>query len=590
MKTKEIRELFLKHFEENGHNIIESAKVIPDGDSSVLFTTAGMQPLVPYLMGKEHPKGNKLADYQKCIRTNDIEEVGDNRHLTFFEMLGNWSLGAYFKEEAIRLSYDFLTNKLGIDPKRLSVTVFEGDNDAPRDMVAFEAWRKVGIPEDRIFFFGKEDNWWIAGDTGPCGPDTEIFFDTRKDTKCTNTNCNPSCDCGRFIEIWNNVFMEYYKDENGNYSKLEKQNVDTGMGLERISMLMQGKETPFELEMFEPVMTYLSENSTNDLIESRRIVSEHLRTSSIIIADGGMPSNVDSGYILRRLIRRSIRHIRKLGIDLENLTEIINLVIDSNSMLYSELEENKERIINVIVAEKDKFLKTLVRGEKEFEKLVEKKKINESKQMLAEDAFKLYETYGLPIEITAELASELEIDIDTKKLDELFENHQEKSRQGSEKKFKGGLANTNEQTVKYHTATHLLHKALQIVLGDHATQRGSNITEERLRFDFNNEEKVTKEQLEEVERIVNEKIKEGLVVTNSEMTVEEAKAIGAMGLFTNKYEDVVSVYSIGDFSIEICGGPHVTNTNVLGRFKIEKEEASSKGVRRIKAKLYDENN
>lgn len=590
MKTKEIRELFLKHFEENGHNIIESAKVIPDGDSSVLFTTAGMQPLVPYLMGKEHPKGNKLADYQKCIRTNDIEEVGDNRHLTFFEMLGNWSLGAYFKEDAIRLSYDFLINKLGIDPKRLSVTVFEGDNDAPRDMVAFDAWRKVGIPEDRIFFFGKEDNWWIAGDTGPCGPDTEIFFDTRKDTKCTNTNCNPSCDCGRFIEIWNNVFMEYYKDENGNYSKLEKQNVDTGMGLERISMLMQGKETPFELEMFEPVMTYLSENSTNDLIESRRIVSEHLRTSSIIIADGGMPSNVDSGYILRRLIRRSIRHIRKLGIDLENLTDIINLVIDSNSMLYSELEENKERIINVIVAEKDKFLKTLVRGEKEFEKLVEKKKINESKQMLAEDAFKLYETYGLPIEITAELASELEIDIDTKKLDELFKNHQEKSRQGSEKKFKGGLANTNEQTVKYHTATHLLHKALQIVLGDHATQRGSNITEERLRFDFNNEEKVTKEQLEEVERIVNEKIKEGLVVTNSEMTVEEAKAIGAMGLFTNKYEDVVSVYSIGDFSIEICGGPHVTNTNVLGKFKIEKEEASSKGVRRIKAKLYDENN
>lgn len=590
MKTKEIRELFLKHFEENGHNIIESAKVIPDGDSSVLFTTAGMQPLVPYLMGKEHPKGNKLADYQKCIRTNDIEEVGDNRHLTFFEMLGNWSLGAYFKEEAIKLSYDFLTNKLGIDPKRLSVTVFEGDNDAPRDMVAFDAWRKVGIPEDRIFFFGKEDNWWIAGDTGPCGPDTEIFFDTKKDTKCTNTNCNPSCDCGRFIEIWNNVFMEYYKDENGNYSKLEKQNVDTGMGLERISMLMQGKETPFELEMFETVMTYLSENSTNDLIESRRIVSEHLRTSSIIIADGGMPSNVDSGYILRRLIRRSIRHIRKLGIDLENLTEIINLVIDSNSMLYSELEENKERIINVIVAEKDKFLKTLVRGEKEFEKLVEKKKINESKQMLAEDAFKLYETYGLPIEITAELASELGIDIDTKKLDELFKNHQEKSRQGSEKKFKGGLANTNEQTVKYHTATHLLHKALQIVLGDHATQRGSNITEERLRFDFNNEEKVTKEQLEEVERIVNEKIKEGLVVTNSEMTVEEAKAIGAMGLFTNKYEDVVSVYSIGDFSIEICGGPHVTNTNVLGKFKIEKEEASSKGVRRIKAKLYDENN
>ena len=585
MNSLEIRNKFINYFKRNEHNQIESAPVIPDGDSSVLFTTAGMQQLVPYLLGKEHPKGGKLVDYQKCIRTNDIEEVGDNRHLTFFEMLGNWSLGTYFKKESIKYSFEFLTQELGIPKEKISVTCFEGDEDSPKDLEAFEAWKSLGIPEERIYFFGKEDNWWIAGETGPCGPDTEIFYDNGKE-KCSE-NCNPSCDCGKYIEIWNNVFMEYYKDENG-YTKLKKQNVDTGMGLERISMLMQGFSTPFELEMFSKVMSYLEKEAKLDYIESRRIVSEHLRTASIIIADGGVPSNVDRGYILRRLIRRAVRHLRKMEIDLEKLTEVVNLVIDSNRDMYKEMEENRDKIINTIVSEKDKFIKTLIKGEKEFEKVCQKTNAEETKQLSPENAFKLYETYGLPIEITVELAKDKGIFVDETKLDELFKKHQELSRAGSEKKFKGGLANQNEQTVKYHTATHLLHKSLQVVLGDHALQRGSNITEERLRFDFAHPEKMTQEEILKVENLVNEMISKNLEVTNSEMTVKEAKEIGAIGLFTDKYDEKVSVYSIGDFSIEICGGPHVKNTNVLGKFKIQKEESSSKGVRRIKAILIDE--
>lgn len=582
MKAKEIRELFLNYFKEKNHEIIESAKVIPDGDSSVLFTTAGMQQLVPYLMGQEHPKGDKLASYQKCIRTNDIDEVGDNTHLTFFEMLGNWSLGSYFKEESIKMSYEFLTKKLGIPKEKISVTVFEGDENAPRDLEAFEIWKSVGIEEERIFFLVKSENWWGPGDTGPCGPDTEIFYDTGK-PKCSE-HCNPSCDCGKYIEIWNNVFMEYNKTEEG-YSKLKKQNVDTGMGLERMSMLLQGFKTPFELEMFVPVMEYLKLNAKKDLIESRRIISEHLRTASIIIADGAMPSNVDSGYVLRRLIRRSIRHLRKIEVDLEKLPEIISIIIDANKELYKELAENEAKIKEVILSERDKFEKTLVKGEKELYKMVEKYNLKETKEMSVELAFKLYETYGLPIEITSEYAQELGIHVDTEKLSELFKEHQAKSRIGSEQKFKGGLANQNEMTIKYHTATHLLHKALQMVLGEHALQKGSNITEERLRFDFSNPEKLTQEQLNEVTKIVNEQIVKGLEITKIETTVEEAKKQGAIGLFTDKYGDKVTMYKIGDFSLELCGGPHVKNTKELGTFQIIKEEASSKGVRRIKAKL-----
>lgn len=541
-----------------------------------------MQPLVPYLLGEKHPAGNKLTDYQKCVRTVDIDDVGDNRHLTYFEMLGNWSLGAYFKEESIAMSFEFLTKELGIPVEKLSVTCFAGDEDCPRDDVAANCWKKVGLPEEKIYFFGKEDNWWIAGEEGPCGPDTEMFYDTGKEP-CSE-NCNPSCGCGKYVEIWNNVFMEYYKDQNG-YRKLEQQNVDTGLGLERMTMLLQGKETPFDTEIFAPIMEKLESLAKVSDIQSRRIVAEHLRSSMMIISDGAKPSNVDRGYVLRRLIRRMTRHLNKLQISLEELEGLINLTIDNALEMYPELEANRAMIVSTIVEEKDKFVKTLAHGEKEFEKALERAEAEGKNVIDGETIFKLYETYGFPPEVTEELAKENGFEIDASKFDELFKAHQEKSRLGSEQKFKGGLAEQNEITTAYHTATHLLHKALQIVLGEHAKQKGSNITVDRLRFDFSHPEKMTKEQLEEVEKIVNEKIAEDLPVTCQEMTLEEAKKSGATGLFENKYGDKVKVYSIGDFSKEICGGPHVTHTGELGHFKIKKEESSSAGVRRIKAIL-----
>ena len=583
MKAIEIRNKYLNFFERHGHKIIPSASLIPENDPSVLFTTAGMHPLVPYLLGEKHPEGTRLTDYQKCVRTVDIDEVGDNRHLTFFEMLGNWSLGDYFKEESIKMSYEFLTKELEIPSEKLSVTCFKGDNDAPRDEVSANVWKEAGIPEERIYFFGKDDNWWIAGEEGPCGPDTEIFYDTGKE-KCSD-KCDPSCGCGKYVEIWNNVFMEYFKNHDGTYSKLKQRNVDTGLGLERMTMLLQGKKTPFEIELFAPVMEKLEELQKVDNISSRRIVAEHLRTSIMIISDGGRPSNVDRGYILRRLIRRMTRHLNKLGIDLNELSNLIDISIDSIKEMYPELLDKKEIIKNVIVEEKDKFVRTLQKGEKEFEKEVNNARSKGITTLPVEVVFNLYETYGFPQEMTEELAKEYNIEVDTKDFDKLFKEHQEKSRMGSEHKFKGGLAEQNEMTTKYHTATHLLHKALQIVLGEHATQKGSNITSERLRFDFAHPQKVTPEELQKVEDIVNEQIKRGLDVTCEEMTVEEAKKSGAMGLFENKYGDLVKVYTIGDFSKEICGGPHVKNTSELGTFKIKKEESSSAGVRRIKAVL-----
>ena len=583
MKAIEIRNKYLNFFERHGHKIIPSASLIPENDPSVLFTTAGMHPLVPYLLGEKHPEGTRLTDYQKCVRTVDIDEVGDNRHLTFFEMLGNWSLGDYFKEESIKMSYEFLTKELEIPSEKLSVTCFKGDNDAPRDEVSANVWKEAGIPEERIYFFGKDDNWWIAGEEGPCGPDTEIFYDTGKE-KCSD-KCDPSCGCGKYVEIWNNVFMEYFKNHDGTYSKLKQRNVDTGLGLERMTMLLQGKKTPFEIELFAPVMEKLEELQKVDNISSRRIVAEHLRTSIMIISDGGRPSNVDRGYILRRLIRRMTRHLNKLGIDLNELSNLIDISIDSIKEMYPELLDKKETIKNVIVEEKDKFVRTLQKGEKEFEKEVNNARSKGITTLPVEVVFNLYETYGFPQEMTEELAKEYNIEVDTKDFDKLFKEHQEKSRMGSEHKFKGGLAEQNEMTTKYHTATHLLHKALQIVLGEHATQKGSNITSERLRFDFAHPQKVTPEELQKVEDIVNEQIKRGLDVTCEEMTVEEAKKSGAMGLFENKYGDLVKVYTIGDFSKEICGGPHVKNTSELGTFKIKKEESSSAGVRRIKAVL-----
>ncbi len=583
MKAIEIRNKYLRFFEEHGHTVIPSAPVIPENDPSVLFTTAGMQPLVPYLLGETHPAGTRLVDYQKCVRTVDIDEVGDNRHLTYFEMLGNWSLGDYFKEESIQMSFDFLTKELQIPIQKLSVTCFKGDQDAPRDEVAAACWRKAGIPEDHIYFFDKEDNWWIAGEEGPCGPDTEIFYDTGK-APCSE-HCDPSCGCGKYVEIWNNVFMEYYKESNGTYRKLEQQNVDTGMGLERITMLLQGKQTPFETELFAPIMQRLQELQGNDDEQSRRIVAEHLRSSMMIIADGGRPSNVDRGYVLRRLIRRMTRHCHKLQVDLAYLPELITMHIDNLKDMYPELEENRETILQVILEEKEKFMKTLVHGEREFEKEVQKLQ-KEGKTIIdGATVFKLYETYGFPPELTADVAKEKGVEIDMSAFDRLFKEHQEKSRMGSEQKFKGGMAEQNEITIAYHTATHLLHKALQIVLGDHATQSGSNITTERLRFDFKHPEKMTKEQLAQVEEIVNEQIQKDLPVTCEEMSFDEAKQAGAMGLFESKYGDKVKVYTIGEFSKEICGGPHVKHTGELGHFKIKKEESSSAGVRRIKAIL-----
>ena len=583
MKAIEIRNKYLNFFKKHGHAVIPSAPLIPENDPSVLFTTAGRQPLVPYLLGEKHPAGKRLTDYQKCVRTNDIEEVGDNRHLTYFEMLGNWSLGDYFKEEAVSMSFEFLTKELGIPVDKISVTCFAGDEDAPRDEVTAECWRKAGIPDERIYFYGKDDNWWIAGEDGPCGPDTEMFYDTGKEP-CSE-NCQPSCDCGKYVEIWNNVFMEYYKSKDGKYSKLKQQNVDTGMGLERITFLLQGKTTPFDTELFAPVMEKLESLQKVDDIKSRRIIAEHLRSSMMIISDGGRPSNIDRGYILRRLIRRMTRHLNKLQISLDELGELIELDIDILKEMYPELDKNRDTIKQVILEEKDKFVKTLSHGEKEFEKAIQRLKQENKDTIDGQTIFKLYETYGFPPEITSDLAEEQGFKIDMTEFDKLFKEHQDKSRMGSEQKFKGGLADQNEQTIKYHTATHLLHKALQIVLGDHAKQKGSNITTERLRFDFSHPEKMTKEQLQQVEDIVNEKIKEDLPVTCEEMTVEEAKKAGATGLFENKYGEKVKVYTIGDFSKEICGGPHVKHTGELGKFKILKEESSSAGVRRIKAIL-----
>ena len=582
MNAIEIRNKYLNYFKSKGHSVIPSAPLIPENDPSVLFNTAGMQPLVPYLLGQAHPEGKRLTDYQKCVRTNDIDEVGDNRHLTFFEMLGNWSLGDYFKEESIKMSFEFLTKELQIPVEKLSVTVFAGDEDCPRDEVAAKCWKEAGILDGHIYYYGKEDNWWIAGETGPCGPDTEMFYDTGK-PKCS-PDCQPSCDCGKYVEIWNNVFMEFFKDEKG-YSKLKQQNVDTGLGLERMTMLLEGKETPFDTELFKPVMDKLSELQKVDLIESRRIIAEHLRSSMMIIADGGRPSNLDRGYVLRRLIRRMIRQMNKLQIDLNELSTLIDLNVDNLSQMYPELEQNRETIKQVMLEEKDKFVKTLNNGEREFEKEVNRLKQNGKDTIEGSVVFRLYDTYGFPPEVTKDLAVENGMKISMEEFDKLFKEHQEKSRAGSDKKFKGGLASTGEMETKYHTATHLLNAALKVVLGSHVHQRGSNITEERLRFDFSHPAKMTDEEKKQTEDLVNKWIQASIPVERLEMKKDDAIAMGAEAMFIEKYGDVVSVYKIGDVSLELCGGPHVQNTSELGHFKIKKEEASSSGVRRIKAIL-----
>ena len=583
MKAIDIRNKYLNYFEKHGHKVIPSAPLIPENDPSVLFNTAGMQPLVPYLLGKKHPEGTRLTDYQKCVRTNDIDEVGDNRHLTYFEMLGNWSLGDYFKKEAISMSFEFLTKELDIPVEKLSVTCFAGDEDCPRDDETASIWKSVGIPENHIYYFGKDDNWWIAGEEGPCGPDTEMFYDTGK--PACSEECNPSCDCGKYVEIWNNVFMEYYKNKDGSYSKLKQKNVDTGLGLERMAMLLQGKETPFDIEVFKPVMDKLAELQKNDYIDSRRIVTEHLRTSMMIISDGGRPSNVDRGYVLRRLIRRMTRHMNKLEINLDEIPNIIDLYIDTLKDLYPELDKNRETIKNVIVEEKNKFIKTLANGEKEFNKEAVKAKETGKNMLEGAIVFRLYDTFGFPPEVTNELAKENNLKIDLEGFDKLFKEHQEKSREGAKQKFKGGLADQSEESIAYHTATHLLNAALKEVIGKDVHQRGSNITSERMRFDFSCDHKMTDEEKAKTEELVNKWIDESLEVKCEEMSKEEAIKSGAECMFIEKYPDIVTVYTIGNISKELCGGPHVKNTKELGHFKIKKEEASSAGVRRIKAIL-----
>ena len=585
MKAIEIRNKYLKFFEKHNHKIIPSAPLIPENDSSVLFNTAGMQPLVPYLLGEKHPEGTRLADYQKCVRTNDIDEVGDNRHCTYFEMLGNWSLGDYFKEESIAMSFELLTKELNIPVEKLSVTVFAGDEDCERDEVAANAWKKAGILDGHIYYYGKDDNWWIAGETGPCGPDTEIFYDTGKEA--CGPDCQPSCDCGKYVEIWNNVFMEFYKDENGKYSKLKQHNVDTGMGLERIAFILQGKETIFDTELFAPVIERLEELQKVDSISSRRIVAEHLRSSMMIISDGGRPSNLDRGYVLRRLIRRMIRHLNKLQINLDELGSLVDLYVNTLSEMYPDLEKNRETIKSVILEEKDKFAKTLEKGEREFMKVADKLKQEGKDTIDVKTLFNLYETYGFPPEITKDLAVEHDLKVDDKDFEKLFKEHQEKSRMGSDQKFRGGLASSGEIETKYHTATHLLNAALKVVVNPDCHQKGSNITADRMRFDFNCDHKLTDEEKQKLEELVNKWIEEDLPVSVETMKKEDAVKSGAECMFIEKYPDMVTVYSIGTpdniISKELCGGPHVKRTAEIGHFKIKKEESSSSGIRRIKA-------
>ncbi|UTC95126.1 alanine--tRNA ligase [Treponema denticola] len=590
----ELRSKYIDFFKSKGHVEISGRSLIPENDPTVLFTTAGMHPLVPYLMGEPHPAGTRLTDVQKCVRTGDIDDVGDASHLTFFEMLGNWSLGDYFKKESISYSFEFLTDEkyLGIPIDKLSFTVFEGNEDAPRDEESASIWESLGVSKDRIFFLPKEDNWWgPAGETGPCGPDTEIFIDTGK--PACGSNCRPGCNCGKYVEIWNNVFMQYHKNMDGSYSPLKRKCVDTGMGVERTVAMLQGKPSVYNTEAFTSIIKSIEDisgvkygdNEKTDI--SIRIIADHVRTACFILGDPKttLPSNIGAGYVLRRLIRRAVRHGKKLGIDGNFLSVPASAVIAQNAGFYTELKENETLILTELKAEEDKFLETLKKGEAEFEKMLPNLLKNPKKIIPGRMAFKLYDTYGFPIELTEELASESGLTVNREEFDEAFKKHQELSRAGSEQVFKGGLADHSEQTTAYHTATHLLHKALRMVLGDHVQQKGSNITAERLRFDFSHPEPMTEAEKKEVERLVNEAIKADLPVTMEVMPLEEAKKIGAMALFGEKYEDVVKVYKIGDFSTEVCGGPHVERTGSLGRFCIKKEQSSSSGVRRIRAVL-----
>lgn len=597
MQTNDLRELFTNYFKKEDHAVISSASLIPENDPTVLFTTAGMHPLVPYLMGERHPAGNRLTDVQKCIRTGDIDEVGDKWHLTFFEMLGNWSLNDYWKEEAIKWSWEFLTQKLNIPVEKLAVTCFAGDENAPRDDESAQIWLKLGIPKERIAYLGKEDNWWgPAGQTGPCGPDTEMFFWTGS----TDAPAVYEPTDKNWVEIWNDVFMEYFKDADGKYNKADRHNVDTGMGLERTVAILGGMPDVYHIDTMWPIIEKLEEMSgkkyseNDEVTKSMRIVADHLRATVMIMGDnrGVAPSNIDQGYVVRKLIRRAIRHGRNLQIANNFCVDVAEIVIDIFKTVYPELLKNKGFVLTEVKKEEEKFGKTLEEGIKLFNKFVGPK-------ISGHDAFILFSTYGFPLEMTEELAKEKGFTVDTVGYDEEFKKHQDLSRSGAEQKFKGGLADTSVETTKLHTATHLLQAALRKVLGEHVEQKGSNITAERLRFDFSHPDKMTPEQIKETEDLVNAAIAHDYPVSFQELTVEEGKAKGAIGFFEDRYADLVKIYTVGDpnqkptanpndptFSMEVCGGPHVEHTGVLGHFKIKKEEASSAGIRRIKAVVF----
>ena len=588
MNNIDLKQTYLSFFESKGHKIIPSAPIIPENDPTCLFNTAGMQPLVPYLKGEAHPEGKRLADVQKCFRTNDLDSIGDTTHHTFFEMLGNWSLGDYFKKESISWSFELLTKCLGIPVEKLAVTVFKGNEIVPADRESAEIWKEQGIKEERIAFLGEENNWWPNMELlGPCGPDTEIFY--WRSTEEVPEKFDPENE--NWVEIWNNVFMQYNHEADGTFSSLKNKNVDTGLGVERVTAILEGHTDNYKSSIWKDIiekieeisqLSYENENNT----KSMRIIADHIRAVVMIAGDnaGIKPSNTDQGYILRRLIRRMIRYAKKLNIDINSNweEELANLIINKYSRYYNELEKNKDDILQTLKNEKVKFNRTLEHGLKEFEKVVR----NLQGDIINKDiAFRLYDTFGFPIELTEELASEMNLKVDTQGFKQKFAEHQEKSRQGSNAKFKGGLASTGEMETKYHTATHLLNAALKEVLGGHVHQKGSNITAERMRFDFSHPSKMTDEEKQKTEQLVNEYISKAIPVEKMEMKKEEALKLGAEAMFIEKYGDIVTVYKIGDVSIELCGGPHVENTNKLGHFKIKKEEASSAGVRRIKAIL-----
>lgn len=591
LSTDELRQTYLDFFKSKDHAVIPGAPLVPENDPTVLFTTAGMHPLVPYLMGEKHPMGTRLTDVQRCVRTGDIDEVGDASHLTMFEMMGNWSLGDYFNEEAITMSFEFLTQVLDIPLEKLAVTCFEGDADAPKDESSAAVWEKLGVPRERIGFLPKSQNWWgPAGQTGPCGPDTEMFYWVGP-SELPPPGSNPANDDANWMEIWNDVFMQYNKKDDGTFEPLAKKNVDTGMGLERVAAVLQGVDNVYETDRLQAIMTavsnQLSDISSPELLRHQRIIADHLRAAVCIIADGIRPGNVDQAYVLRRLIRRAIRSARTLGIEHNGsfTPAIAQEVITQYGHVYGNLKTHEKEILEVLSHEEQQFGRTLQEGLKQFAKMSEQLS---GSVIDGQSAFHLYDTYGFPLELTKEMAAEQNLTVDEEGFNKAFEEHQAKSRAGAEQKFKGGLADSGAETTKLHTATHLLNAALRRVLGDHISQKGSNITAERLRFDFNHPDKMTSEQIAEVERLVNEAITANLPVSYHLTTVEGAKNEGAIGVFDDRYGSEVKVYVMGDetkgvFSKEICGGPHVAQTSMIGGFKIQKEESSSAGVRRIKA-------